>query len=591
MADGFERFHYHVADAGEDSRDQPAFLGLRAIPPDDVDVNAGFNSDEAAARFHLSKLLEQSDQPALSDVVAPERPELVPDLRFVDIHDVAPTATRLVRFEQTHATIPVFGSRVVCELNEQRGLVSADAQVAQVQGVSPVASLSPADALASIASFVGVEPSSLGEVQPPALQFFHTGGGPWHLVYYVQNVPAAPRALTEGALTHGPGDAPPSSLEWLVNYLVDAHSGEVVDYFSATPTLDVPVKCSGVDEHGKTVQFFGRRSGSGFELRDPLRDVITYDLKLADLATNPPPPLPAAPVQNTTTEWAATNKAAVSAHANASAVCNFYNGVLFRDGIDDKGMDLLSVVNCSNSGPPAHEAPPIWHNARWSKSEHRMEYGQTPDPSDPSGGTLISYSRFLDVIAHELTHGVTQTSSGLVYQGQSGALNESFSDIFGILVKNWNHGREDGGDVTTWDWEMGSGLGANGLPLRDLSDPTRTRCARTPNGRCPAHMRDYLVTAEDAGGVHTNSNIHNKAAHNLLTAVDAGGSRVFTPREVAYLYYYCLLRLSSQAMFLDALIGLIGVSSTLFAGDLELRQSKIDVIRRSYSAVGITEPS
>jgi bacillolysin len=375
----------------------------------------------------------------------------------------------------------------------------------------------------------------------------------------------------------------PISSDVLMDYLVDAHDGEVVYYFSATAMIDIPVKCSGVDENGTAVEFFGRRSdaGASFELRDPLRDVITYDMKLADLAADPP--LPGGPVQNTTTDWTSTNKAAVSAHFNTSTVCSFYNGVLFRDGIDDKGMDLVNLVNCCHS---RYSAPPIWRNASWSPQKKRMQYGQVRGPS----GALVSYSRFLDVIAHELTHGVTQTTSGLVYRDQSGALNESFSDIFGIIIKNWDDRHADGGNVSTWDWELGSGLGPDGLPLRDLRDPTRGRCRLGPGqvGPCPAHMNDYVRTTDDAGGVHINSNIHNKAAHNVLTARDAGGNRLFTPREVAILYYLCLARLTQLATFSDARNGLISVALSLYAGDATERQAKVDAIERSYAAVGIT---
>jgi Zn-dependent metalloprotease len=587
MARGFERFHYHVAEAApeEDARNQPAFLGLRTIPPADAEINAGFNSDETAARNHLTSLWSDSDSPTLRNAVAPERPELVPDLQLLDVHDLPPVGTRLVRFEQTYASIPVFGSRVNCELNDQRGMVSADAQLADVQGVSPIASLSPAEVLRRIAEFAGVEPSTLAEAQPPVQPpvqrlFQHPDGGPWHLVYWYRNIPAAPPALTEGARSHGPGDALPALEPLTVDYLVDAHSGEVVYFYSATPMIDLPVACSGIDEDGAAVTFFGRSAAAGFELRDPLRAVITYDLQLRDLATLTS--WPADPVANATTDFAATNKAALSAHVNASKVCTFYNGVLFRDGIDDKGMDLINVVNCSNSSQG--EQPPVWHNAAWLRAPNsRMVYGQAPG----SASALVSYSRFLDVIAHELTHGVTNTTSALVYKDQTGALNESFSDIFGIMVKNWNSLDPDGGNVTGWDWEIGSGLGGGGLPLRDLSDPARCKCRRQPDRPCPAHMDDYLVTTSDNGGVHTNSNIHNKAAHNLLTAVDAGGNRVLTPREAAYLYYLCLVRLSSLATFADARNGLVDAASTLFTGDAAKRQAAVAAIQQSYRAVGI----
>ena len=156
-----------------------------------------------------------------------------------------------------------------------------------------------------------------------------------------------------------------------------------------------------------------------------------------------------------------------------------------------------------------------------------MWYGQEQDQN----GSLRSTARYLDVIAHELTHGITQYTSNLVYQDQSGALNESFSDIFGVIVNNWClHGADS--DVAAWSWEIAPGWRPNGLPLRDLRNPQAGWAHPTTCG-LPGH-------AADSGGVHTNSNIHNKAAYNVLTAVDAKGARVFRPRDVAVLYYLTL---------------------------------------------------
>jgi bacillolysin/neutral peptidase B len=107
---------------------------------------------------------------------------------------------------------------------------------------------------------------------------------------------------------------------------------------------------------------------------------------------------------------------------------------------------------------------------------------------------------------------------------QSGALNESFSDIFGIIIANWDPQDPDR-DVSSWTWQLGAGLGEGGGPLRDLSNPRVTGD--------PDHMQDFLRTKRDSGGVHTNSNIHNKAAYNVLTATDAHGRRVFRPMEAA----------------------------------------------------------
>ena len=176
-----------------------------------------------------------------------------------------------------------------------------------------------------------------------------------------------------------------------------------------------------------------------------------------------------------------------------------------------------------------------------------------------------------------MTHGVTETTSNLVYRNQSGALNESFSDIFGVLINNWYPNEPN--PITAWNWEIGPGLGSNNLPLRDMSDPTRTND--------PDHMDDYLHTVRDNGGVHTNSNIHNKAAYNVLTAVDANGDNVFTPMEVAILYYYTLMRLHRTADFLDTLRVLKSVTSTYFSGNLQQQSEKRQAIEDAYQSVGI----
>lgn len=138
-------------------------------------------------------------------------------------------------------------------------------------------------------------------------------------------------------------------------------------------------------------------------------------------------PVPDRPVEAAGGDYGTTNRAAVSAHLNASRVQDFYKLVLQRDGIDDKGMDLVSLVNVTAA---SMQSPPSLLNAFWW--QRKMWYGQTM-----RGGRLVSLSRYLDVIAHELTHGVIESTSNLVYATQSGALNESFADIAGVIISNW----------------------------------------------------------------------------------------------------------------------------------------------------------
>jgi Zn-dependent metalloprotease len=112
-----------------------------------------------------------------------------------------------------------------------------------------------------------------------------------------------------------------------------------------------------------------------------------------------------------------------------------------------------------------------------------------------------------------------------------------------------------------------------------MHDPTRTGD--------PDHMDDYLHTTRDSGGVHTNSNIHNKAAYNVLTATGPGGGRIFSSRDVATLYYLCLTRLPRLASFADVRSTLLTVASTLWAGDEAERARKVAAIDQAYAAVGI----
>jgi Zn-dependent metalloprotease len=100
-------------------------------------------------------------------------------------------------------------------------------------------------------------------------------------------------------------------------------------------------------------------------------------------------------------------------------------------------------------------------------------------------------------------------------------------------------------------------------------------------------MKDYWTTSQDNGGVHTNSNIHNKAAYNLFTASDASGGYLFAPQEVATLYYLALTRLNRTADFAKALQSLLDIARTYYAGDTAELATKSGAIKNAYASVGI----
>jgi Zn-dependent metalloprotease len=140
---------------------------------------------------------------------------------------------------------------------------------------------------------------------------------------------------------------------------------------------------------------------------------------------------------------------------------------------------------------------------------------------DGDGEIFTRFTISVDVIGHELTHGVTGSECNLAYHGQSGALNESISDVFGSLVKQKL--RKQTADKA--DWLIGQGLftaHVKGKALRSMKEPGTAyddpRLGKDPQ---PGHMRDYVHTYEDDGGVHINSGIPNRAFY--LAAAQIGG--------------------------------------------------------------------
>jgi Zn-dependent metalloprotease len=568
MGSRFDRFRYHAsADAEIEGKTRSADT-FRGALPEDVPLPR-FNSDEAAARFYLQELLSRESAAAFRSVASDDRPDRVPDLALVSAQILPATDTHLVRFAQTHRTIPVFGGEAIVELGDRNDLVSIDARLGDVGGISPLSNLTPEEAHARVAEATEAK-LDIGTIPPATLTYFQgDASDDWHLTWHLRNVPARLPVTRPGPDDRGHGlGASPRDDFVRVDYLVDAHDGEIVHYFSVTPTSmpAVPTKCSGTDEDGASPSFWGRVNGTSFDMDDPIRHVRTFDLRLGDLATAAPPQHV---IANGLPDFGIGFKGAVSAQVNATRVHDFYNSVLQRDGIDDKGMDLVSLVNCIYL---KHGPGPEWRNAVWWN--RRMWYGQTRDAS----GNLVSMARHLDVLAHELTHGVIETSSNLEYRDQSGALNESFADIFGTLIKNWVM-VSPWEDVPRWSWELGPGLGPGILPLRDLSDPHRTGD--------PAHMNEYVDTESDYGGVHINSNIHNKAVYHLLTTVDAAGAPALSPSDAATLLYLALVRLPSQARFTDARQALVDVVMTYFAGNQPARDAGVAVIGQAYDQVGI----
>ena len=184
------------------------------------------------------------------------------------------------------------------------------------------------------------------------------------------------------------------------------------------------------------------------------------------------------------------------AYDNFGATYALYWEVFHRDSIDDQGLPINGLVHYGDG----------YDNAFWDGEGH-MYFG------DGDGQLLTDTTKGLDVIGHELTHGVTQHEANLTYSGQSGALNESISDVFGSLVKQYHLTQP----ADQADWLIGADIvGPQLAPaLRSMKAPGTAN----PHDSQPATMDDYVNTASDNGGVHTNSGIPNQAFYVIATTL------------------------------------------------------------------------
>jgi Zn-dependent metalloprotease len=196
----------------------------------------------------------------------------------------------------------------------------------------------------------------------------------------------------------------------------------------------------------------------------------------------------------------------------------FYKTVFDRNSVDNRGMRLDGYVHRGLR----------FNNALWDGRE--MIFG------DGDGVMFTDFTKSVDVIAHELTHGVTQFTAGLEYHNQSGALNESISDVFGSLVKQWSLNQT----AEAADWLIGSEVftpEVEGDALRSVKEPG-TAYDNPTFGKDPQpnHMSKYVHLPDnedgDYGGVHINSGIPNKAFY--LTAVGIGGFAWEAPGIIWY---------------------------------------------------------
>ncbi|MBA2564513.1 MAG: M4 family metallopeptidase [Gemmatimonadetes bacterium] len=253
------------------------------------------------------------------------------------------------------------------------------------------------------------------------------------------------------------------------------------------------------------------------------------------------------------------------AYDGLGATYDYFAEVFNRNSIDDRGMRLVATVHFGTS----------FNNAFWNGKQ--MVFG------DGNDIIFAGFTRSLDVIGHELTHGVTEFTSNPEYHKQPGALNESFSDVFGSLVKQYTRKQ----DAASADWLIGAELlapGIGGVALRSLKDPGSAYDDPRLGGRDPQpkHMSAFVRLPDDEwndwGGVHINSGIPNHAFY--LVATQLGGNAW---EDAGIIWYDSLLQLWRTAQFQDC----ANITAQVAAARFGTESAQHQAVKTAWARVGV----
>lgn len=246
------------------------------------------------------------------------------------------------------------------------------------------------------------------------------------------------------------------------------------------------------------------------------------------------------------------NPAGVSAHFNAGMAYEYFRQTFGRNSINGSGGNIISFINIADDDGGGLD------NAFWNGSS--MFYGD-------GDFAFSSLAEALDVAGHEMSHGVIQETSNLEYQGESGALNESYADIFGTMID-----RDD--------WLLGEDVVNRQVfrsgALRNMMDPNNGGFSLNDRGWQPAHVNEQFFGSEDNGGVHINSGIHNKAFY--LVANQLGRDRA---EQIFYKTLDQYLTRSSQ--FIDARL------ATIRSAQEEYGNNAAAAVASAFDQVGIID--
>jgi Zn-dependent metalloprotease len=422
-----------------------------------------------------------------------------------------------VRFQQMYQGIPILAGEIIVQTNQQRAVISANGEVMPDLNVATQPSVAADVATQTALAAV----AKLYQLEPADLR------------------PTTPQLwIYNPALLGGPGlrisrlvwrmevSAPGAAQPVRELVLVDALRGNIALHFNQVAHAKQRIVCDDknvVDSDGNqdnncVPANYARVEGQGPTGNPDVDDAYDY----------------------------------------AGATYDYFLNNFGRDSLDGKGLPLISLVRyCPDSGNCPYQ------NANWDG--HQMTYGAGFASGD-------------DVVGHELTHGFTDFTSHLLYYYQSGAINESLSDVFGELID-----QTDGLGTDVQDnWELGEDLPASIGVIRDMSDP--------PRFGHPDRMTSFNYTGDssDNGGVHSNSGVNNKAAFLMTDGGTFNGQTIsgLGPAKVGAIYYTLEVAfLTSGSVYQDLFVDLPAACDALAAsGAYGINDNNCDQVRKAVIA-------
>jgi len=465
-------------------------------------------------------------------------------------------AKKHIKFNQYYMNLPVWGHDLVVHLDENNQVYAVNARYSPTPNLLDVNKSGISDQVAVIIAISDIEKTSKMEALPEwAKKIMDYQNPPVKKYIWYEDKTGQPYIVWHVQIRPNMRD------NWA--YFIDVQTGVILEKYNST-NFDGAATSQATDLNGDTQTIHSYQSGSSYYLidasrpvwqtsqsdvlNDPKGGLVTLDANNHDADQN----LQLYHVTSQTNTW--TDPVSVSAHSNMGTVFDYFYNTHGRQAIDNNGSTVISLIHVTQIGKPMDNA--YWNGAIMLYGDGNVAYEAL------AGG--------VDVAAHEMTHGVTQHTVGLEYKFQSGALNESVSDVFGVMVD-----RED--------WRVGEDIvklayypsGA----LRDMENPHNGGSTVNDLSWQPAHMSEFvdLDISEDNGGVHINSGIPNHACYLIGNAIGKDKTEKIYYRVLDARY------LNKQSNFIDMRLAAVQAAKDLY-GD---GSAEVNAVNAAFDGVGI----